>query len=318
MKIVGFVGPVLETVFVLFHFPSNFFSMHAPTTGFQEVWHPDFYFKIPKPKWEALIGCISDVWGLVTIAGLQMVIQGYYDCVGPASSLIYIFIWGFLRVSTAQKGSFERHAGPRVVAVLVVAILVSVHIVRRARAMEGKTETAPSGTPTPEQNLMRSRRIQVAREGLLLFISHTVLAFGIPRVFAFEVFPKFQRQWGMFMQAILLFLFFSLYWPAIQQFLFWQLARITMKDRKDLGFTSAKRRAYITLNRFQWQHGNIDMLRTFYGRAVLAQCSSTLFFLVISKDIFMALWHFGVRYVDSSTLLAFQLFHPDEAARVGW
>ena len=306
-------------MFVLFHFPSSFFSIHAPTTGFQEVWHPDFYFKIPKPKWEAVVSSIDGVWTLPSVAGLQMMIQGYYDR-AAASTLITIFVYGFLRVFTAQQKSFERNAGPRMVVYLMIAISVAVYTARRARGVEGKTETAPSRTPRPpnRMNLMRSRRMQVVRQSVLLYISYTVLAVLIPRVFAFEVFPKFQSQWGMFVQAILLFLFFSVYWPAVQQLVFWQVARITMKDRQDLGFTSAKRWAYITLNRFQWQHAIIDISRTFFGRAVLAQCSSMLFFLVISKDIFMALWHFGVRYVDSSTLLTFQLFHPDEAARVGW
>ena len=43
-----------------------------------------------------------------------------------------------------------------------------------------------------------------------------------------------------------------------------------------------------------------------------------VFFAVMSKDIFMGIWNFGVRYSDFSVILVFRVFHPDEAARKEW
>ena len=62
----------------------------------------------------------------------------------------------------------------------------------------------------------------------------------------------------------------------------------------------------------KWAPGFIfDLPRVLFGRAILSQCSSIVFFLVMSKDVIVAFWHFGIRYSDFTLVLSFKLFHPE-------
>ena len=54
-----------------------------------------------------------------------------------------------------------------------------------------------------------------------------------------------------------------------------------------------------------------DVVRYVYGRGVLFKLSSlSVFFLILGKDFFYQMWHFGFKYSD--WILAFQIkiFHP--------
>ena len=55
----------------------------------------------------------------------------------------------------------------------------------------------------------------------------------------------------------------------------------------------------------------LDSLRFGLSRGVLMQVSSSLFFLILAKDVISTFWHFGVKFSDSTFVFFFRAVHPD-------
>ena len=77
-----------------------------PVSGFQEEWHPDFYFLIYNPSWGLLWGFVYDVllWNAFGFTWQSFLLIGCYDRTSIAVTLIPILVFsGFRHINTRNQ-----------------------------------------------------------------------------------------------------------------------------------------------------------------------------------------------------------------------